>query len=118
MKLRNDGTYGVAPGEKVNLKIVKQSLPFAATVSALIGDTWDQPTSPNGLTETNSFTAPPTAGNTAQCTVIFDFIPDQNGQYAPGDHYDVSLTGSGGGGDQFSITPPPIQSTALVFVVE
>jgi hypothetical protein len=101
------------------LLITKQSLPFAATVSAMIGDTWDSPNAtPNGLTETNSFTAPANSGDTAQCTVIFDFIPDADGQYPPSDHYDVSLRGAGGTGDQFRIDPPPIQSTAIIFVVE
>ena len=118
MKLLPSGYYQVGSGEKIKISITKSTGPFAATLSTIIGSIWDVPSAtPNGLTEENSFISPANSGDSAQCTLVYDFVPDNNGQYPPGDQYDVRIQGTTGNPDQFQIKPPPIRSTTLVFIV-
>jgi len=114
-----DGSLTVGAGEVVTVVVTKAFAPFAATFSSLIGASWDSSTmSPDGLTETNVFTAPPSVGTQVFATILYDFIPDGSGNYTAGDQYVQTITGSrGGAATPITIVPPPISSQSITFVV-
>jgi hypothetical protein len=126
MTEKPDGSLQVAPTEVITVVVTKKFASFAATFTPLktvglagVGASWDgEAASPDGLTVTNTFTAPPTPGVTVIATIIFDFKPDSSGAFIAGDKYDLRVTGSqGGAATPTSIFPPPITAQTLIFVV-
>jgi hypothetical protein len=112
------GFLQVVAGEQVEIAVAKTLGPFAATFSSPIGASWDSASmSPDGLTETNVFSAP-SAGSIVIVTILYDFVPDSTGNFPAGDQYVQTVTGSrSGAATPTTIPPPPINSQTLTFVV-
>src|SRR5712692_4509426 len=93
MKILPSGDLEVAAGEEITVKVVKSQRPYAASISNLIGATWESTSRPDDLTEVRTFHAPAAAASRVFCTIDFDFPPDAEGASDAEDKYTVEIKG-------------------------
>jgi hypothetical protein len=118
MRILPSGNLEVTASEEITVKVVKSIKPYAASISDLIGATWETTSRPDDLTEVRTFQAPTAPGSKVFCTIVFDFAPDAEGAFDPRDKYTVEIIGNPAEDTRTStIVPPPIVSRTFIFVV-
>jgi|SRR6266850_3084910 len=118
MKILPSGDLEVASSEEVTVKVVKSKKPYAASISDLIGATWETTSRPDDLTEVRTFHAPTAPKSKVFCTIEFDFAPDAEGAFDPEDKYTVEIKGKPAEDTRKStVVPPPPASRTFTFVV-
>ena len=118
MKILPTGDLEVAPKETITVTVVKSQRPYAAAISDLIGAVWETTQKPNDLTEERTFRAPTSKASEVFCAIVFDFSPNDQGAFDPGDKYTVTMKGNSAEATRIAtVVPPPIVSLTFTFVI-
>lgn len=112
MQSRADGDFDVEPSEKITFKVTRKNPLNKATINPRQG--WASCVAeqqPDDKTKIRACTAPLQGGASCTTTIGVDFRNDDQGTFDPDDTYTVTVSGSAGGSDNESFSPPPVLNT-------
>jgi len=117
MKQNDDGTFEIAPKERICIKVTKTQAPYLATFSDPDCTPWSSVTTPDPLTGIRCFIAPTTVCTWCFIEIVFEFVKNDQGNYDPSDKYIVVISGESGPPSGDTVAPPPPQGRPYRFHV-